>query len=92
MTKDKRILVINGATGIGKTYIISKVIHDLFENCIEINFDTDEKSDQNYKNIRTIQDFYIQLSINYGNIMDKKEKNPLSSWTKYRFTHNIFHC
>lgn len=73
MAKDKRILMINGATGIGKTYIISKVIHDLFKNCIEINFDADEKSDQYYKNIRTIQDFYIQLSINYGNIMDKKE-------------------
>lgn len=73
LSKNDKILCIVGARQIGKTYIISKVIHDLFENCIEINFDADEKSDQYYKNIRTIQDFYIQLSINYGNIMDKKE-------------------
>lgn len=77
LSKNDKILCIVGARQIGKTYIISKVIHDLFENCIEINFDADEKSDQYYKNIRTIQDFYIQLSINYGNIMDKKENTVI---------------
>lgn len=77
LSKNNKILCIVGARQIGKTYIISKVIHDLFENCIEINFDADEKSDQYYKNIRTIQDFYIQLSINYGNIMDKKENTVI---------------
>lgn len=66
----ERILCITGARQIGKTYIIHKVIHELYPNCIELNFDEDNRNNQLFKDIRTTEEFYIQLSIQYGNIMD----------------------
>ena len=60
------ILCIYGARQIGKTYIINKIIADIFNNCIEINFDYDNKNEQLFKNVKSTDDFYIQLSAKYG--------------------------
>ncbi len=65
----RRILCIDGARQIGKTYIIHQVINELYPNCIELNFDEDNRNNQLYKDVRTTEDFYIQLSINYGQKM-----------------------
>ncbi len=69
LSDNERILCIEGARQIGKTYIISKVIHELFKNCIELNFDEDKRNAKDFENIRNTEDFYIQLSTKYGNLM-----------------------
>ena len=73
LDKNNKILCIYGARQIGKTYIISKVCNELFKNYIEINFDVDNKTDQLFKNVDSIDDFYIQLSAKYGRKIDTAE-------------------
>lgn len=46
LSDEKKILCLKGARQIGKTYIISKVIKECYQNCIEINFNEDFKGDQ----------------------------------------------
>lgn len=41
VSKNNKILLIEGARQIGKTYIIRKVSKELFPNYIEINFVSD---------------------------------------------------
>ena len=67
------ILVVDGARQVGKTFIIREVINKLYDNVIEINFLEDSLNDQIFKNIKTVKDFYFQLSMLYGHKMDKKE-------------------
>ena len=45
----------------------------MFENVIEINFLEDSLNDQVFKNVNNVKDFYFQLSMLYGNKMDRKE-------------------
>lgn len=75
LTEDnKKILIIDGARQVGKTYIVRKVGNDLFKsNFIEINFVNDSNGEQYFKNIKTTNDFYFQLSMLYGDKMDSKE-------------------
>ena len=69
LSDNQRILCIDGARQIGKTYVVSKVIHELFNNCIELNFDEDSRNNKEFADIKNTEDFYIQLSIKYGNMM-----------------------
>lgn len=69
----KRILLIDGARQVGKTYIIRYVGKKLFENFIEINMVEDLLGDRLFENIRTIEDFYLQISMLAGDKMKQKE-------------------
>lgn len=73
LKEDNKILCIYGARQIGKTYIISKIAKELYKNYIEINFDEDNKTDQIFKNVKSIDDFYIQLTAKYGNSIGNKD-------------------
>jgi len=68
-----KILLIDGARQIGKTYIIRYVGKKLFENFIEINMVEDSLGNQLFSNVKSIEDFYLQLSMLHGNKMDNKE-------------------
>ncbi len=68
-----KILLVDGARQIGKTYIINEVGNRLFENYIEINFAEDSITDRLFENVGTVEDFYLQLSSLYGEKM--KDKN-----------------
>lgn len=68
-----KILVIDGARQIGKTYIVRHVGEKLFENFIEINMLEDSINNKNFENARTVDDFYLQVSMLHGDKMDKKE-------------------
>ncbi|MBQ8292252.1 MAG: ATP-binding protein [Bacilli bacterium] len=68
-----KILIIDGARQIGKTYIIRHVGNELFENYIEINLLEDFLGPRNFENIKTVQDFYLQISMLAGNKMKEKE-------------------
>ena len=69
----KRILLIDGARQVGKTYIIRYVGKKLFENFIEINMVEDLLGDRLFENIRTVEDFYLQISMLAGDKMKQKE-------------------
>lgn len=75
LTSDsKKILLIDGARQVGKTYIIRHVGKKLFENFIEINMVEDSLGDRLFANTNTVEDFYLQVSMLYG---DKMKNNTL---------------
>lgn len=69
----KKILVIDGARQVGKTYIIRHVGKELFKNFIEINMVEDSMGDRLFVNTRTVEDFYLQVSMLAGDRMRQKE-------------------
>ena len=69
----KRILLIDGARQVGKTYIIRHIGNKLFENYIEINMVEDFAGAKLFANTRTVEDFYLQVSMLAGNKMKDKE-------------------
>mgnify|MGYP003298775581 CR=1 FL=1 len=70
----KRILLIDGARQVGKTYIIRYVGRQIFENFIEINMVEDSLGDRLFANTRSVEDFYLQVSMLAGNKMKQKER------------------
>ena len=56
-----KILLVDGARQIGKTYIINEVGRRLFDNFIEINFAQDSITSHLFENIGTVEDFYLQV-------------------------------
>lgn len=68
-----KVLLIEGARQIGKTYIIRHVGKKRFENFIEINMVKDFDGDQLFANAKTVDDFYLQVSMLEGNKMKEKE-------------------
>lgn len=68
-----KILCIDGARQVGKTYIIRELCKKYFKNFIELNMANDKVGDRIFANVGTINDFYIQVSALAGEKMDKKE-------------------
>ena len=69
----EKILLIDGARQVGKTYIIRYVGKKLFENFIEINMVEDSMGARLFANIKTVEDFYLQVSMIEGNRMKDKD-------------------
>lgn len=63
---DAKIIVINGARQIGKSFIIRETAKKHFKNYIEIDLKSDFYSDQLFANVKKAKDFYLQLSASYG--------------------------
>ena len=72
----KKILLIDGARQVGKTYIIRHVGKKIFKNFIEINMVEDSMGDRLFADIKTVEDFYLQVSMLEGAKM-KEKKNTL---------------
>lgn len=68
-----KILVIDGARQIGKSYIIRFVCSNLFKNYIEINLLEDFVGDKLFEHTKSVEDFYLQISMLAGNKMGIKE-------------------
>lgn len=68
-----KILLVDGARQVGKTYIIRHVGRKCFENFIEINMVEDSLGDRLFAGTRTIEDFYLQVSMIAGDRMKQKE-------------------
>lgn len=72
-----KIMIIDGARQIGKSYIIryvaSELLKDKYPNYIEINFVEDYLGDRNFENIKNKEDFYFQLSMIAGEKMKTKD-------------------
>ena len=67
-----KILVIDGARQIGKSFIIRKVGEKLFPNFIEINMEMDKVGSRIFADARTLDDFYLALSSVAGDQMQGK--------------------
>ena len=72
-TQDPRILLVDGARQVGKTYIIRYVGKQLFENFIEVNMVEDSLGERLFAQTRSVEDFYLQLSMLHGDKMKGKQ-------------------
>ena len=68
-SKSREALLIDGARQVGKTFIIRAVAKEIFPNFIEVNILEDSLKEQLFKEVRTTEDFYFQLSLIAGNKM-----------------------
>ncbi len=66
-TNSDKILIIEGARQIGKSYIIRSVGEAHYRNFIEINFVKDDEGAQLFKNLHTLDEFYLTLGSVFGN-------------------------
>ena len=67
-----KMLLIDGARQIGKSYIIRSVGQSLFPNYIEINMEEDKQGERLFAEAKTIKDFYLALSSIAGDRMGDK--------------------
>lgn len=68
-----RMLLIDGARQIGKSYIIRHVGQKMFSNYIEINMEEDKLGDRIFADAKTTKDFYMALSLVEGDKMRENE-------------------
>ena len=68
-----KVLLVDGARQVGKTYIIRYVGKSMFENFIEINMAEDSLGNRLFSEVRTVEDFYLQVSMLHGEKMKQKE-------------------
>lgn len=68
-SKSERMLLIEGARQVGKSYIIRQVGQKTFSNYIEINMEEDKLGDRVFAQAKTTNDFYMALSISAGDKM-----------------------
>lgn len=72
-SKSGKILLIDGARQVGKTYIIRYVGQKLFENYIELNMVEDSIGPRLFTETKSVEDFYLQVSMLEVNKMKQKE-------------------
>ena len=68
-----KIMLVNGARQIGKSYLIRYVSQQLFAHYIEINLQEDKEGARTFANVHSVQDFYVQLGIFAGNELGTRE-------------------
>lgn len=68
-----RMLMVEGARQIGKSYIIRHVGEKMFANFIEVNMEEDKLGDRIFAEARTTKDFYMALSLVAGNKMGQRD-------------------
>lgn len=62
VSASNKILLVEGARQVGKSYVIREVGQRLFANYVELNFVTDNEGVQLFKNVHTVDEFYLRLS------------------------------
>lgn len=73
LSSDDKILVIEGARQIGKSYIIREVGQRLYSNFVEINFVADDEGAKLFKDVHRTDDLYLKLSMFAGDKLDSYE-------------------
>lgn len=68
-----KILLVNGARQIGKSYLIRYVGKRMFKNYVEINLKEDKESLGVFATVKSTADFYLQLGAIAGNRLGTKE-------------------
>ena len=70
-SNEDKILLIEGARQIGKSYIIRNVGTELYDNYVEINLVADDEGEKVFKNVHTTEEFYLNLSMVAGSRLDR---------------------
>ena len=70
---EEKILCIDGARQVGKSYIIRELAQKYFENYIEINMADDKVGNQLFANVKTIESFYIEVSVIAGDKLKDRD-------------------
>lgn len=68
-----KILILEGARQVGKSFSIREVGTRLFPNYVEINFVEDDEGEQLFKNIHKTEDFYLTLSMVAGDKLSSRD-------------------
>ena len=69
-----KILLVNGARQIGKSYLVRYVGKRLFKHFVEINLKEDKEGDRVFAGVKTTNDLYMRLGNYYSNPLgDKKD-------------------
>ena len=67
-----KILLVNGARQIGKTYLIRHVGKEMYQNYVEINLKEDYEGAGLFAKVRSTADFYLQLGAMAGQHLGTK--------------------
>lgn len=67
-----KILLVNGARQIGKSYLIRYVGNKLFRHFVEINLKEDKEGERVFENVHTTDDLYMRLSNYYSKKLGDK--------------------
>lgn len=70
---EEKILCIDGARQVGKSYIIRELAQKHFPNYVEINMADDKLGDKLFSNVRTLESFYVELSVIAGEKLKERE-------------------
>ncbi|MBP5368689.1 MAG: ATP-binding protein [Bacteroidales bacterium] len=73
LNEPHKILLVNGARQIGKSYLIRYVGKKIFRNYVEINLKEDSEGMRIFADVKTTNDFYMQLGALAGNRLGRKE-------------------
>jgi predicted AAA+ superfamily ATPase len=68
-----KILILEGARQVGKSFSIREVGKRLYSNYVEINFVEDDEGRKLFKNIHTKEDFYLTLSMVAGDKLSGRD-------------------
>lgn len=69
----KKILLVDGARQVGKTFIIRQIGKKLYDNYVQVNLFEDFQGNRNFESLKSIEDLYLQLSLIPNTKLDKKE-------------------
>lgn len=72
LKKSNKIIVVDGARQVGKTFLIRVIGKNLYKNFHEINLLDDFNSYKVFEKIRNVKDFYLQLSSYFGKELGNK--------------------
>lgn len=72
LDEPNKILLVNGARQIGKSYLIRYIGKKLFKNYVEINLKEDKESIRIFEKVKSTNDFYLQLGAVAGNKLNAK--------------------
>ena len=72
-SESSKVLLLDGARQIGKSFIIRHEAKKFFKNYIEINFLEDKNGEKLFAGVSTVKDFYLKLSVFAGGKMGDKK-------------------
>lgn len=73
LSKSNKMLIVDGARQIGKSFIIRQVGQELFPNYIEVNMEEDKRGDRLFAEVGTVNDFLLALSAIAGDKMQGRD-------------------
>lgn len=72
ISEPRKILLVNGARQIGKSFLIRYVGNKLFKNYVEINLKEDKEGDALFATVKSKEDLYMQLGAIAGDKLGEK--------------------